>query len=381
MIYLNPTLILFGGSNEKETLNDFWILNTDKTPFQWINIDPIGERPIPRVYHTANLFKYYHNEEMIVILGGRDHKNNSLSDFVGVRKNIHKEWEWCFFSENLSSKTTKTSDCKNNIYEDKSKLNFNKINVQSKGSENIKKSNNLQNLNTIINKKIANNQSDEQTLKNNITINLKREQHSCTFIGPFLFVVGGRSYTIEKSRFDVFSMISLKWYNFGKLDFYRHTVWGFQNIKTVDEYDIFLFIYGGFIGENSKLNNNFIRIDVIELFSSIEILNNELDEYINNVISLEKEKNEKLKNVKIDNEYLSKAKETIIITKKNEAAHFQKIFSMNDMYNIKNELNKKIKGKSNRSVDKLKINNVNYTNSKEKFQNIPKEVLIKCKAY
>lgn len=97
MIYLIPTLILFGGCKENEILNDFWILYTDKTPFKWIKVSPIGESPKPRVYHTANLFKYYHNEEMIVIFGGRDKSNNSLSDIVGIKKNLNNEWEWCYF--------------------------------------------------------------------------------------------------------------------------------------------------------------------------------------------------------------------------------------------------------------------------------------------
>lgn len=113
-------------------------------------------------------------------------------------------------------------------------------------------------------------------------------------------------------------MISIRWFNFGTLDFYRHTVWGFQNIKSVDDYELYLFIYGGLHGDTSKLNQDFLRIDVIELFSSIEILNNELDEYINNVINMEIEKSKKLNRVKTEPKNIFVLKDTVVMTKIDE---------------------------------------------------------------
>ena len=237
MVHYGNTLLLFGGCKETEILNDIWILYTNKTPFKWQKLNPLGNSPNPRVYHTANLFKYYHNEEMIIIYGGRDKANNSLSDLFGLRKNINNQWEWF------------------NFYENKNEKNNEIIKIEGKS--------------------------------------INREQHSCIFIGPFLFAVGGKTNNIKIS-FDVFSMISLKWFNFGYLDYNRHVVWGYQNIKSEDEYDMYLYIYGGFVGETSEINNDFIRIDVIELFSSNEILNNELDEYINNYLNREMEKKNNL---------------------------------------------------------------------------------------
>jgi len=410
MIYLNSSLILFGGCKEKEILNDFWILYTDKTPFKWIKIDPLGENPKPRVYHTANLFKYYHNEEMIVIFGGRDHANNSLSDIVGVRKNIDGEWEWCYFFDKFLSESFQNinnnnynylnyeveSDFINSSKEDKTgnKNNNNNNNLLENEKQNENPNKHKNSATTTVNKaeygsfstkenflnfvqtrnstqdssdNPYNNNSSEPLkpfLLNKYGISLARQQHSCVFIGPFLFVVGGRTCTKEKARFDVFSMISLQWYNFGTLDFYRHTVWGFQNIKSVDEYDMYLYIFGGFIGETSKLNKDFIMIDVIELFSSNEILNNELDDYINNVINMEIERSIKLRRINTEPKNIFRMNDTVVMTKINEINDLNnnvKNLALND---LPDESRRIVEAKNmKKSYEKFKANSNGFRNS------------------
>ena len=36
MIYFKPYLLLFGGNDGINTLNDSWVLNSDVSPFVWI---------------------------------------------------------------------------------------------------------------------------------------------------------------------------------------------------------------------------------------------------------------------------------------------------------------------------------------------------------
>jgi len=52
-------------------VNDVWILNIEKSPFQWVRQDNEGEVPSPRVYHAAGLCTTGPASGMMVIFGGR----------------------------------------------------------------------------------------------------------------------------------------------------------------------------------------------------------------------------------------------------------------------------------------------------------------------
>lgn len=247
MVYFKNILYLFGGFNEKkEILNDFWSLNFEKTPFNWTRINPLGKIPMARIYHSMNLFKYYHNEEIIVIFGGRDSEGKSLSDIFGIKRNKNY-WEFCYFSSKESSlKLLKYTP----LVARKTHQNFNKKSIEPP----------------------------------------KCIHHRSVFIGPFLFVTGGEKQSENEFDLNVFSMISMKWFQLAKVNLYRHSIFEYLNIKNAEEYDIFLYAYGGLNSESDKFSDDFIKYDVIELFSGIEILNNELDEYVNNYVNFMKDK-------------------------------------------------------------------------------------------
>lgn len=232
MVYIMPILILFGGSGKSEILNDVWILSTDKTPFKWEKINVNGTNPVPRVYHTANLYKVAGNAEMMIIFGGREKDNNSLNDLVGIKKDNNNEWEWCEFP-----KTQSNSD----------------------------------------------------------VTPVTRHQQCAAFFGPFLFVVGGRVGGKEQATFDVYSMNKFKWYRFGNIALFRHSIWVYYNIVSQDKYDVYLYIYGGFDGDNnSQINSGLFRINIVELFSKDESLKTELSDHISMLLLIQIQKKNRI---------------------------------------------------------------------------------------
>jgi protein phosphatase len=229
MVYIMPILILFGGSGESEILNDIWIMSTDKTPFKWEKIDITTKVPLARVYHSANLYKVAGNSEMMIIFGGRCRQNNSLCDVMGIKKDTNNNWEWTDFS-NLG------------------------------GNESGKKP-------------------------------IGRHQQCSAFFGPFLFVVGGRAGGKESASFDVFSMNKYKWYRFGNINLFRHSIWVYNNIISEDKYEVYLYIYGGFDGDNnSQINPHLYRVNIVELFSNDETLKNELNDHISMILLIQRQK-------------------------------------------------------------------------------------------
>ena len=103
-----PILILFGGSGRNEIVNDIWMLSTDKSPFKWEKVNINGTYPIPKVYHTANLYKVANQPEMMIIYGGRGGDNISHSEVVGLRRSTIRtnEWEWQDFPRNKNDNVT-----------------------------------------------------------------------------------------------------------------------------------------------------------------------------------------------------------------------------------------------------------------------------------
>lgn len=234
MVYILPILILYGGSGKNEILNDVWILSTDKVPFKWESIKVIGNSN-PRVYHTANLFKVQGSSEMMIVFGGRNKENVSVSEISGIKKNNNNDWEWVDFPK----------------------------------------------------------------LGNNETQPLARHQHCATFFGPFLFVVGGRVSVREPASFDVYSMNKHKWYKFGNVALFRHSIWIYYSITSGDKYEVYMYIYGGFDGDNgSMINPDLYKINIVDLFSKIDSLHYELSDYMNQLLFYQVKIIEDVKNTK-----------------------------------------------------------------------------------
>ena len=229
MVYIYPNLILFGGSsnsgqNHKNViLKDVWIFPTDKTPFNWIRLETEANSLLTaRLYHTSCVYQKANGEsEALVLFGGRDSQNVSLKDLCLLVKQ-------------------------------KDNGNYQWIYVNP---------------------------------KNNDIVPISRHQHSATMFGPFLFVIGGRSSHTNNTTFDVFSFESNSWYRFGTVGLFRHTIWVYYNDSKQDEFELYLYIYGGFDSEhNPEINSKLFKINILELFSTEPVLKDELNKYLNFLI-------------------------------------------------------------------------------------------------
>lgn len=88
LVYLLPHLVVFGGNDQTRVLNDLWILNVQKKPLAWCQIECKGEIPKPRDYHSTSLCSSGISTGMIVIFGGRDEKRVALNDCWGLVRHV-----------------------------------------------------------------------------------------------------------------------------------------------------------------------------------------------------------------------------------------------------------------------------------------------------
>ena len=93
MVYSKPLLIVFGGNNGSQAMNDIWTLDVEKSPFRWTNVS-VGPGPCPRVYHSAELCRKGPASGMTVVFGGRTGDNKSLKDAWGLRQHRDGRWDW-----------------------------------------------------------------------------------------------------------------------------------------------------------------------------------------------------------------------------------------------------------------------------------------------
>ena len=118
----------------------------------------------------------------------------------------------------------------------------------------------------------------------NEVVPIGRHQQCATVFGPFLIVVGGRA-SPNQATFDVFSFISKKWFRFGTIGLFRHSIWVYFSAPSLENVDLYLYIYGGFDSENnSQINSNLYRINLIELFTKYDTLKNELVDHIKTLL-------------------------------------------------------------------------------------------------
>lgn len=95
MIFHKPLLMVFGGNNGKEAVNDVWVLDVENTPFAWNQISLIHPRvPAARVYHSADICREGPASGMMVVFGGRTVDARSLKDIWGLRQHRDQRWDW-----------------------------------------------------------------------------------------------------------------------------------------------------------------------------------------------------------------------------------------------------------------------------------------------
>lgn len=94
LTFAKPNLILFGGSNGSDTMNDTWCLNISNNLFQWNKLEISGPMPTPRVYHSADLCQFGGANGMIIIFGGRNMQAQTLNEVWGLRRHRDGKWDW-----------------------------------------------------------------------------------------------------------------------------------------------------------------------------------------------------------------------------------------------------------------------------------------------
>ncbi|CDO67125.1 protein phosphatase containing kelch-like domains, putative [Plasmodium reichenowi] len=96
MVYSKPNLIVFGGNDGQNTLNDVWYMHVEMPPFEWVRVIIPNTCKVPpqRVYHSADMCKEGPASGMIVIFGGRSAENKSLDDTWGLRQHRDGRWDW-----------------------------------------------------------------------------------------------------------------------------------------------------------------------------------------------------------------------------------------------------------------------------------------------
>lgn len=95
MVFNKPLLIVFGGNNGQQAECDIWILDVERSPFQWQEVAVMHTRsPLPRVYHSAEVCRDGPAAGMMVVFGGRTPDNRSLKDTWGLRQHRDGRWDW-----------------------------------------------------------------------------------------------------------------------------------------------------------------------------------------------------------------------------------------------------------------------------------------------
>mmetsp|Transcript_85324 Transcript_85324/g.178299 ORF Transcript_85324/g.178299 Transcript_85324/m.178299 type:complete len:833 (+) Transcript_85324:123-2621(+) len=99
MCFNKPLLIVFGGNNGQQAECDIWVLDVERSPFQWNEVQVIqsgnhARSPLPRVYHSAEVCREGPAAGMMVVFGGRTPDNRSLKDIWGLRQHRDGRWDW-----------------------------------------------------------------------------------------------------------------------------------------------------------------------------------------------------------------------------------------------------------------------------------------------
>ncbi|OEH78480.1 kelch repeat domain-containing protein serine threonine protein phosphatase protein [Cyclospora cayetanensis] len=96
MAYCKPNIIVHGGNDGEHPLSDVWHMDVEASPFHWTEVQLGSEmkRPLPRVYHAAEVCREGPASGMLVIFGGRDSNSRSLADAWGLRQHRDGRWDW-----------------------------------------------------------------------------------------------------------------------------------------------------------------------------------------------------------------------------------------------------------------------------------------------
>eukprot|EP00927_Polykrikos_kofoidii_P077039 TRINITY_DN7402_c0_g1_i7.p1 TRINITY_DN7402_c0_g1~~TRINITY_DN7402_c0_g1_i7.p1 ORF type:complete len:854 (+),score=114.66 TRINITY_DN7402_c0_g1_i7:108-2669(+) len=162
MIFNKPLLIVFGGNNGQAAECDIWVLDVERSPFTWNEVNGLMHMraPLPRVYHSAQVCREGPAAGMMVVFGGRTPDNRSLKDTWGLRQHRDGRWDWV----------------------------------------------------------------EAPTKRGNPPE--PRFQHTCIFLNSKLLIVGGRGSDVNKSLpTAVYDTETCEWRNLASVNRFRHSTW------------------------------------------------------------------------------------------------------------------------------------------------------------
>jgi len=172
MIFNKPLLIVFGGNNGQQAECDIWVLDVERSPFQWNEVSVMHTRcPLPRVYHSAEVCREGPAAGMMVVFGGRTPDNRSLKDTWGLRQHRDGRWDW------VEAPTKRGNPPEPRFQHAAIFLNSKLLIVGGRGSD--------------VNKALPTAVYDTETCEWRNVASVNRFRHACWGMGPLLFSYGG----------------------------------------------------------------------------------------------------------------------------------------------------------------------------------------------
>mmetsp|Transcript_118105 Transcript_118105/g.294463 ORF Transcript_118105/g.294463 Transcript_118105/m.294463 type:complete len:841 (+) Transcript_118105:200-2722(+) len=172
MIFNKPLLIVFGGNNGQQAECDIWVLDVERSPFQWNEVSVMHTRcPLPRVYHSAEVCREGPAAGMMVVFGGRTPDNRSLKDTWGLRQHRDGRWDW------VEAPTKRGNPPEPRFQHSAIFLNSKLLIVGGRGSD--------------VNKPLPTAVYDTETCEWRNVASVNRFRHACWGMGPLLFSYGG----------------------------------------------------------------------------------------------------------------------------------------------------------------------------------------------
>jgi len=172
MVFNKPLLIVFGGNTGQQAECDIWILDVERSPFQWSEVPVMHARcPLPRVYHSAEVCREGPAAGMTVVFGGRTPDNRSLKDIWGLRMHRDGRWDW------VEAPTKRGLPPEPRFQHSCIFLNSKLLIVGGRGSD--------------VNKPLPTAVYDTETCEWRNVASVNRFRHSCWGMGSLLFSYGG----------------------------------------------------------------------------------------------------------------------------------------------------------------------------------------------
>mmetsp|Transcript_19925 Transcript_19925/g.43464 ORF Transcript_19925/g.43464 Transcript_19925/m.43464 type:complete len:850 (-) Transcript_19925:76-2625(-) len=172
MIFNKPLLIVFGGNNGQQAECDIWVLDVERSPFQWNEVSVMHTKcPLPRVYHSAEVCREGPASGMMVVFGGRTPDNRSLKDTWGLRQHRDGRWDW------VEAPTKRGQPPEPRFQHSCIFLNSKLMIVGGRGAD--------------VNKPLPTAVYDTETCEWRNLASVNRFRHSCWGAGPLLYSYGG----------------------------------------------------------------------------------------------------------------------------------------------------------------------------------------------